>query len=115
VPWLADIPVLGNLFRNRAEMEKTYELLVFLTPTIIKAEQGILSRKSLADEGGGVNDKKLISVPFAEQVTVPQSGTEIKGLASAHDLAQDSLAFENEQFIDPDPEQNVKIKPLIMK
>jgi len=36
VPWLSEMPLLGNLFKNSDEVNKTYELLVFLTPTILQ-------------------------------------------------------------------------------
>ncbi len=35
VPWLADIPVLGWLFKNRKENDDRTELLIFLTPRIV--------------------------------------------------------------------------------
>lgn len=116
VPWLAEIPVVGNLFKNTDELEKTYELLVFLTPTIIREEHGALSRKTIAVEGREVTEKKMITLPFAEQVIEPQSGeTTKKRQASAPVPAQDPFILESNQVKDPDPEQNVKIKPLITK
>jgi type IV pilus assembly protein PilQ len=36
VPLLGDIPVLGFLFRNKAKLDNKSELLVFITPKIIK-------------------------------------------------------------------------------
>ncbi len=35
VPWLADIPLLGNLFRYDSNSEKRTELLIILTPHIV--------------------------------------------------------------------------------
>jgi type IV pilus assembly protein PilQ len=35
VPWFGDLPVVGNLFKNKARVEKKSELLVFVTPRII--------------------------------------------------------------------------------
>ena len=35
VPFLGDIPVLGNLFRKRNKTDNRTELLVFLTPRIL--------------------------------------------------------------------------------
>ena len=35
VPWLGDVPVLGALFRNRANEDRRTELLVFLTPSVV--------------------------------------------------------------------------------
>jgi type IV pilus assembly protein PilQ len=36
VPWLGDIPVLGNLFKNTTKKDDKDELLVFVTPKIIR-------------------------------------------------------------------------------
>lgn len=40
VPWIADIPLLGALFRDRQTTRQSRELLVFITPQIIEAETG---------------------------------------------------------------------------
>ncbi len=111
VPWLADIPVLGYLFKNQAELDKTYELLVFLTPTIIKEEHGYSSRKPLAGKGNSEGtEKKPITVPFAEKDFEPKTGQ-----SGASDLARDPFVIQNEQYVDVDPERGVDITPLIMK
>ncbi len=36
VPWLGDVPVLGNLFKNTTKTDDKDELLVFVTPKIIR-------------------------------------------------------------------------------
>jgi type IV pilus assembly protein PilQ len=36
VPWLGDIPVLGRLFKNEARLDNNNELLIFVTPKILK-------------------------------------------------------------------------------
>jgi type IV pilus assembly protein PilQ len=36
VPFFADIPIIGYLFRNRTEKDDIAELLIFVTPTIVK-------------------------------------------------------------------------------
>jgi general secretion pathway protein D len=38
VPWLGDIPYLGCLFRYTQELEKRQELLIILTPHIVRSE-----------------------------------------------------------------------------
>ena len=35
VPWFADIPILGWLFKNRRENDDRTELLIFITPRIV--------------------------------------------------------------------------------
>jgi type IV pilus assembly protein PilQ len=36
VPFLGDLPVVGGLFRNKFESDDKSELLIFVTPKIIK-------------------------------------------------------------------------------
>lgn len=36
VPWFGDIPFLGNLFKSKTDSEDIDELLIFITPTVIK-------------------------------------------------------------------------------
>jgi len=40
VPTLGDVPVLGWLFRNRQQLRKRSELLVFLTPRVVAEDAG---------------------------------------------------------------------------
>jgi len=35
VPWLGDVPYLGNLFKTRTTTSSKTELLIFLTPKLI--------------------------------------------------------------------------------
>jgi len=44
VPWFADIPIIGYLFKNRAESDITAELLIFVTPTIVRNETSFLNK-----------------------------------------------------------------------
>ena len=37
VPWLGDVPVLGKLFRSRSFNRNNSELMVLVTPTVVKA------------------------------------------------------------------------------
>ncbi len=39
IPYLADIPIIGLIFKSTLERDNVDELLIFVTPTIIKAEQ----------------------------------------------------------------------------
>ena len=40
VPFFGDLPVVGNLFKNRSKLERKKELLVFVTPRIITDRVG---------------------------------------------------------------------------
>lgn len=39
VPFLADVPFLGNLFKKRGKTKEKAELLIFVTPRILRAEK----------------------------------------------------------------------------
>ena len=38
VPWLGDLPVVGNLFKTTARQDNNSELLIFVTPKILKRD-----------------------------------------------------------------------------
>ena len=40
VPFLGDIPVLGNLFKTRTKSSNKVELLIFLTPKVVTDKSG---------------------------------------------------------------------------
>ena len=40
VPFFGDLPVLGNLFKNKSRLEKKKELLIFVTPRVIGDRTG---------------------------------------------------------------------------
>lgn len=40
VPFFGDLPVVGNLFKNRARLERKRELLVFVTPRVVTDRAG---------------------------------------------------------------------------
>lgn len=44
VPFFADIPIIGYLFKNRAEKDDISELLIFVTPTIVRSEASFASK-----------------------------------------------------------------------
>ena len=41
VPLLGDLPVLGNLFKNKSKTSNKSELLVFITPRVI-SDRGVM-------------------------------------------------------------------------
>ncbi|MFK0379853.1 type IV pilus secretin PilQ [Pandoraea sp. NPDC090278] len=49
VPWLGDVPVLGALFRNRANEDRRTELLVFLTPSVVPDGAPVSAPGALGD------------------------------------------------------------------
>ncbi len=43
VPWLGELPLLGALFRNRANDDRRTELLVFITPSVVPERREALA------------------------------------------------------------------------
>jgi type IV pilus assembly protein PilQ len=41
VPFLGDVPVLGNLFKTRTRSNNKTELLVFITPKVVTDRAGL--------------------------------------------------------------------------
>ena len=39
VPFLGDLPVIGNLFRNKGRSKTKAELLIFVTPKVMRVAQ----------------------------------------------------------------------------
>jgi len=47
VPWLSDLPVLGSLFQYNSEINERAELLIFLTPHVIRSKEDAEKMKQL--------------------------------------------------------------------
>jgi general secretion pathway protein D len=61
IPYLKDIPLLGNLFRTTSDTRDRTELLIFLTPHVVRSDSEAVSMtgdlsKSLDDIHGAVED-----------------------------------------------------------
>ncbi|MBK1704792.1 pilus assembly protein PilQ [Halochromatium glycolicum] len=41
VPWLGDLPVVGRLFKSTSRLESNQELLIFVTPKILKSDLAV--------------------------------------------------------------------------
>jgi type IV pilus assembly protein PilQ len=39
IPWLSKIPILGWLFKSQGKEDQKEELLIFITPQIVRLEQ----------------------------------------------------------------------------
>ncbi|MEM1355152.1 MAG: type II secretion system secretin GspD [Planctomycetota bacterium] len=58
VPWLGDIPLLGNLFRRTEQNDVKTELLVFLTPEVINDPRGLTAATDrVRDESEGLREQ----------------------------------------------------------
>ncbi len=64
VPFLGDIPVLGELFKSRGKSREKTNLMVFIRPTILKSAAD--ARKLAAQRYGYARDQQLILRPNEE-------------------------------------------------
>jgi len=86
VPWLGDIPLLGWLFRYQKNSIDKTNLLIFLTPTIVKEDaevqriyqdkkkkiQEFKKRQRITDEGYDINPFEKEEPPAAKEGKMPQ-------------------------------------------
>jgi general secretion pathway protein D len=84
VPWLGDIPGLGWLFRRETDTVEKQNLLIFLTPTIIREDQDVQrlyqdkKSKMLEYEKTNRIPRQYLDInPFKERTSVP--GDELPG------------------------------------
>ena len=63
IPFLGDIPLLGNLFKHKVKNNAKTELIIFLTPHIIQAPTEIAalteSERAKSDAAKGLTEKEL--------------------------------------------------------
>jgi general secretion pathway protein D len=75
IPLLGDIPVLGNLFKRHSRNNTSTELLIFLTPHIIRAPDDLTDVTQIERERSGatkgLSEKELEK--FLEQVPEPDA------------------------------------------
>ncbi|MCO6431870.1 MAG: type II secretion system secretin GspD [Deltaproteobacteria bacterium] len=78
VPFLSDIPVLGHLFRSTASRTRRTNLLIFITPHIVKdpfdaRDATIISREKMEDvifrEDTYPNRREILRSPAIDEVT----------------------------------------------
>jgi len=65
VPWLGDLPVLGAAFRFDSKTKKRSELLIFLTPRIMKTPEDYEEQKQVETE------RMAFSMERAEEIAGP--------------------------------------------
>ena len=112
VPFLGDIPVLGTLFRNRVTTKQKTNLLVFITPYIVRERKDYLAilkkkieeRNQFIDSNYGKSQKKLIRKSIASHandllefkcVTNEQTDPCAGGSVSVNDYQTTTTAADN--------------------
>jgi general secretion pathway protein D len=80
IPFLGDIPLLGNLFKRKTKADVQTELLIFLTPHIIQApsEMAAISthEREKSDAAKGLTDKEVDQ--FLDELPSKESSPSIK-------------------------------------
>ncbi len=85
VPWLADLPLLGSVFRYDSKTSKRTELLIFLTPRIMRTPEDYEEQKRIeaermhfmAEEAEEISGP-LFSLPKPKIEIKPKSGYKSK-------------------------------------
>lgn len=103
VPYIMDIPLLGNLFSSRSDSTKRSELIVLMRPTVLKTpelaalntikEQQRLPGVSAAEAEDAAYEKKLIDAQRKREQRNAKSGSNTNG-------------FFNLKVVEPAPETN---------
>ncbi len=81
VPGLGDIPGLGNLFRTTSRMNTRSELLIALTPTIVRSVED--ARRMSVDQrdlAGIITPDMKASPVFRQLQVTPETGSEIDSI-----------------------------------
>ena len=74
VPWLGDIPLIGAFFRHNETTKIDKELLIFITPKIIKASDKV--KMWVEDTGSDEEEPKIVSLE--EEIPVLKEKTQKK-------------------------------------
>ncbi|MCI3203621.1 MULTISPECIES: type IV pilus secretin PilQ [Pandoraea] len=74
VPWLGEVPLLGALFRNRANEDRRTELLVFLTPSVVP--EGSREADASAEASGLASAVRPMGRPSVGPSRLPEPVTE---------------------------------------
>jgi type II secretory pathway component GspD/PulD (secretin) len=66
IPYLGDIPLLGNLFKRKVKSDGKSELMIFLTPHIVQ-QQSQLASLSAREQDHSLLIKKSVSEEELDQ------------------------------------------------
>lgn len=98
VPWLGDVPVLGALFRNRANEDRRTELLVFLTPSVVPDGVADSAPGAL---GHGVPERKASAQVLTDTDEMPHVSGEPAAPGASADAASLPLSDDPRDDLPP--------------
>jgi general secretion pathway protein D len=90
VPWLADIPYLGWLFKQKAERLRKINLLIFLTPNIVRSAEDL--------EQETIRKRLEIEDAFADESQFPELAEYAKDKAPAAFSVEDRLREHSARY-----------------
>ncbi len=89
MPYLMDIPVIGNLFKSRHESIKKTEIVIIITPHIVKGDQDVLveplpiiKNSPLKSSAAGTAGKELSVAAFEAGTSINTDAVEMIGETS---------------------------------
>ncbi len=109
IPLLGDIPLLGHLFRSTSKQKQKKNLVVFLTPKIVKVRE--LSENLTLVQGKGVKERRFVEKTksgvskIEAQTNAPQSSSTEEVLENLSDserygIKEELQKIQKQQLID---------------
>jgi hypothetical protein len=97
-PLLGDMPVVGGLFKSKADATEKKEVMIFITPQIIRDNQMAFSDRNTLIDGLEETEKLRSPEVFARNEKIKakkQTDEEIKSLNKAVTILDDKMDSEN--------------------
>ena len=112
VPWLGDIPWIGNLFKSTSSTTQKRNLMVFIKPTIIRDNssiRGVSNRKYSLMRAHQLlqQDNGVALMPYTNVPVLPKFGEEIVISPEVHKYLEE----QDDKTVDFKPRGAVKIQP----
>jgi type II secretory pathway component GspD/PulD (secretin) len=104
VPFLMDIPILGNLFLQRADSKQREELIVLMRPTVLNTPE-------LAAEHTGEEERRLPGVGRAMFENNDEENTRIQA-EQKYEMQQYKTNHKLHGFYTPQPDENVRTNTM---
>jgi len=122
LPWLADIPLFGHLFRYKDREQTQHEVLFFMTPTVVKdmaaATVGASHTPIMNQWNGSKGTEKVLELPDGERIVTIEDAAELRlnqkhvvrlearpsniegrGEITIHDLVRNSLRMRPDRIV----------------
>ena len=99
VPFFSDIPVLGNLFKNRKKVDDKINLVVIITPYIIPKSRDLTYIRNQLSQLSQLEDRYTKELEFRLQKNkLAQEKEDLKRLKKSEELQKEISEFEREEY-----------------